>query len=203
MLSPKRQHLANLARHPLDALRFIVGFGARRFLARSRRPPGFFVYNPGNAYRFQYHGEHLPRRESRVTLDRQTDALGMRMLAINLRFTDADIDGVVRAHRHWDAHLRACGVGELCFLEADPEAEVAAGLAFHQVGRPGSAATAEQGVVDADLKVFGVSNVYVVSSSTFVTSGQANSTFMVVAFAVRLADQLADELSMRSLPRPV
>ena len=78
----------------------------------------------------------------------------------------------------------------------------AAGLAADSIrsARPGSAATAEQGVVDADLKVFGVSNVYVVSSSTFVTSGQANSTFMVVAFAVRLADQLADELSMAALP---
>jgi choline dehydrogenase-like flavoprotein len=30
----------------------------------------------------------------------------------------------------------------------------------------------------------------VASSSTFVTSGQANSTFMIVAFALRLADHL-------------
>jgi choline dehydrogenase-like flavoprotein len=44
--------------------------------------------------------------------------------------------------------------------------------------------------VDQNLAVHGAPNVYVASSSTFVTSGQANSTFMIVAFAVRLADHL-------------
>jgi choline dehydrogenase-like flavoprotein len=42
--------------------------------------------------------------------------------------------------------------------------------------------------------VHGAPNVYVASSSTFVTAGQANSTFMIVAFAVRLADHLARQL---------
>jgi choline dehydrogenase-like flavoprotein len=46
------------------------------------------------------------------------------------------------------------------------------------------------GVVDSDLRVHGIDNLYVASSSAFVTSGQANSTFMIVAFALRLADHL-------------
>jgi choline dehydrogenase-like flavoprotein len=50
-----------------------------------------------------------------------------------------------------------------------------------------------EGVVDRNLAVHGVGNVYVASSSTFVTSGQANSTFMIVAFALRLADHLRDK----------
>jgi choline dehydrogenase-like flavoprotein len=45
--------------------------------------------------------------------------------------------------------------------------------------------------VDQDLAVHGVPNLYVASSSVFVTSGQANSTFMVVVLALRLADRLA------------
>jgi choline dehydrogenase-like flavoprotein len=53
------------------------------------------------------------------------------------------------------------------------------------------ASSANDGVVDPDLTVHGVHNVHVASSSTFVTSGQANSTFMIVAFAVRLADHLS------------
>jgi choline dehydrogenase-like flavoprotein len=55
------------------------------------------------------------------------------------------------------------------------------------------AATPGDGVVDADLCVYGTENLYVASSSTFVTSGQANSTFMIVAFALRLADHLRRE----------
>lgn len=50
------------------------------------------------------------------------------------------------------------------------------------------------GVVDGNLAVHTVKNVYVASSSTFVTSGQANSTFMVVTFALRLADHLRREV---------
>lgn len=55
-------------------------------------------------------------------------------------------------------------------------------------------ASPADGVIDPDLAVHGVPNVHVASSSTFVTSGQANSTFMIVAFAARLADHLAGKL---------
>jgi choline dehydrogenase-like flavoprotein len=48
-----------------------------------------------------------------------------------------------------------------------------------------------QSVVDAELKVHGVENLYVASSSVFPTTGQANSTLLAVAFAVRLAARLA------------
>jgi choline dehydrogenase-like flavoprotein len=49
---------------------------------------------------------------------------------------------------------------------------------------------ANDGVVDVNCKIHGVDNLFVASSSIFVTSGQANSTFMIVAFALRLADYL-------------
>jgi choline dehydrogenase-like flavoprotein len=48
----------------------------------------------------------------------------------------------------------------------------------------------DEGVVDANLTVHGVDNLSVVSSSTFVTSGQANSTLLIVMLAVRLAEHL-------------
>jgi choline dehydrogenase-like flavoprotein len=47
---------------------------------------------------------------------------------------------------------------------------------------------ASSSVVDRDLKVHGIDNLFVASSSVFPTSGQANSTLLAVAFAVRLAD---------------
>jgi choline dehydrogenase-like flavoprotein len=46
------------------------------------------------------------------------------------------------------------------------------------------------GVVDEHGCVHGIANLHLASSSTFVTSGQANTTFMIVAFALRLADRL-------------
>ena len=68
------------------------------------------------------------------------------------------------------------------------------GGGFHQAGTTRMSASPADGVVDQNLAVHGMPNVYVASSSTFVTSGQANSTFMIVAFAVRLADHLARQL---------
>jgi choline dehydrogenase-like flavoprotein len=191
--SSRRAHVMNVVRNPVETAKFVSDFGVKRVVARGRKAPGFFVYSPTNRYPFQYHGEHLPSWDSKVTLSRSVDALGMRQLDVDIRFSDADFDGVVRAHEHWDAHLRKVGVGRLRFRQDDPRAEVRArsGGGFHQVGTTRMASSPVDGVVDPDLRVHGVHNVFVASSSTFVTSGQANSTFMVVALAVRLVDHLS------------
>ena len=127
-----------------------------------------------------------------MTLTEQRDAVGMPKLRIDLRFSQADVDGVVRAHECWDAHLRSHGVGHLEYVSHDVAADVwdRIGGGFHQSGTTRMSARAEDGVVDADLAVHGFDDLFVASSSTFVTSSQANSTFMIVVFALRLADHL-------------
>jgi choline dehydrogenase-like flavoprotein len=51
---------------------------------------------------------------------------------------------------------------------------------FHQSGTTRMSASAADRVVDKDMAVHSVQNVYVASSSTFVTSEQSNFTFMIV-----------------------
>ena len=193
---PLHRHLLNIARDPLSALRFAAGFGVRRFLVRGRRAPGFFSYSKTNTYPLQYHGEHLPHFDSRVTLSDERDSLNMPRLRVDIRFTDEDVDGVVRAHREWDAYLRRTGLGSLAYRRNDVAAAVRENLGggFHQVGTTRMSGDANDGVVDDELAIHGVPSVYVASSSAFVTSGQANSTFMIIAFAVRLADHLRRSL---------
>lgn len=189
---PVSQHVANILREPLATARLVAGLGQRRLLHRGGGPPGFFARRPDNCYPLQYHGEHLPNAESRVDLARERDALGMPRLDVDVRFSTADIDGVVRAHQYWDDHLRRVGVGRLEYLDADVEHSVRQqlGAGFHQVGTTRMSGRPEDGVVDRDLAVHGVPNVFVASSSSFPTSSQANCTFMIVSFAVRLADHL-------------
>jgi choline dehydrogenase-like flavoprotein len=50
------------------------------------------------------------------------------------------------------------------------------------------------GVVDAQLRVHGVENLYVAGSSVFPTGGSAGPTLTIVALALRLADRLREEL---------
>eukprot|EP00038_Savillea_parva_P008047 m.174322 g.174322 ORF g.174322 m.174322 type:complete len:892 (-) comp13817_c0_seq1:236-2911(-) len=61
---------------------------------------------------------------------------------------------------------------------------------LHPEGTTRMAARREDGVVDADLKVFDTTNLFVTGSSTFPTSGYENPTFSIVALATRLADHL-------------
>jgi GMC oxidoreductase len=195
-ITSRDSHLHNILRQPLSTSRFVVDFGTRRFLTRGRRIPGFFVYNRQNLYPLQYHGEQLPNPISTVGLSPEKDRLGRRKLTINLQFSHADVDGILRAHEHWDRYLRKLGVGRLEYLHHDlsQAVEERLGGGFHQMGTTRMSASPSCGVVDQSLAVHGVPNLYVASSSIFVTSGQANSTFMLVVFALRLADHLARQL---------
>ncbi len=188
---PVSEHLKNLLREPITTVRFMLGFGLKRFLPK-RRSPGFFVYNRDNVYPLQYHGEHRPNPDSRVTLADDHDELGVPKLNIDIRFSDHDVNGVVAAHRCWDEYLRQSGCGQIEYLHDNLAQAVRSrtGGGFHQVGTTRMASDPKDGVVDENLAVHGVENLFVLSSSTFVTSGQANSTLLIVMLAVRLADHL-------------
>jgi hypothetical protein len=189
-------HVWNMIRDLPATLAFIPSFGVRRFLLW-RKAPGFFVRSQANVYTLHYHAEQVPNRESRVWLTDERDALGLRRLGIDLRFTDQDVDGVLRSHEIWDAHLRSAGCGKLDYLPGDRPALVweQAADGFHQAGTTRMARKPADGVVDANLKVHGIDNLHVASSSAFVTSGQANTTFMIVAFTLRLTDHLQRTLA--------
>jgi len=60
----------------------------------------------------------------------------------------------------------------------------------HHAGTTRMASSPDQGVVDADCKVFGLANLYVAGNSVFPTAGSMNPTFTIVALTLRLADHL-------------
>ena len=194
-----RAHLRNLALDIGPATAFAAGFGYRRFLARGRKVPGFFVPSAANAYPLLYHGEHLPHWQSYVEPTSELDALGMPRLRTHLHFGEEDVRSVARAHELLDRSLRAQGLGKVEMLYDDVEAAVREQLfgGYHQAGTTRMSARAEDGVVDGNLAVHGFEDLFVASSSVFPTSSQANSTFTLIAFAVRLADRLAGELRDR------
>jgi choline dehydrogenase-like flavoprotein len=191
-----RAHLRNVVRDFVNAARFALEFGYKRFLKRGRKVPGFFVPSATNVYPLLYHGEHLPHRESHVSLAAERDALGMPRLRTHLWFSEEDVQSVLIAHRRLDAYLRQHGLGRIEYLYEDTAVAVREQLfgGYHQTGTTRMAADPKDGVVDEHLAVHGFDDLYVASGSTFVTSGQANTTFMIVAFALRLADHLHHEL---------
>ncbi|WP_133707847.1 GMC oxidoreductase [Rhizobium sp. BK313] len=58
-----------------------------------------------------------------------------------------------------------------------------------------SAAADEKRRADQNYRVYGLPNLYVAGGSVFPTSGHANPTLMILAFAIRLADHLNSDLA--------
>jgi choline dehydrogenase-like flavoprotein len=56
------------------------------------------------------------------------------------------------------------------------------------------AASPNDGVVDKDSRVFGVSNLYIAGASTFSSPAAVNPTLTLVALAIRLGDHLSKRL---------
>jgi len=195
-----RAHLTNVARDSPAVARFALEFAARRLAARGRKTPGLFsAYSGENFYPLQYNSEQIPNRQSRISLASDRDAVGMRRLKIDLRFSQADVDGILGCHEIWDDYLRKSGCGRLEYVSPDPSSVAWSmmGGGTHQLGTTRMTSKAEDGVVDEHLAVHGMTNIFVASSSVFLTSSQANPTFMLIVLALRLADHLTKELMSR------
>lgn len=191
------QHVRNLLLDGPRAAAQVAGVLWQKF-GMKRQKPFVFLHSKSGDYPLHYHGEHAPSAQSRVTLNNDTDACGMRGLSIDLRFGAEDGEAIARAHAALDRVLRASGLGVLNF-DAPREEQAAAVLAqardgFHQMGLTRMGVSASDGVVDSDCKVFGLGNLYVASSGIFRTGGQANPTLPAMAFGLRLADHLVTRL---------
>ena len=191
---PLAAHLRNAVLGAPRGAKDIYRILRDRFVKKPKKP-GFLVSNPGGKYALHYHAEQIPHADSRITLGREVDAFGMPRAVIDLRFTEQDVQSVIDSHRLLDQALQANGIGRLEYWYSEEQvrervyAQAADG--FHQVGTTRMGDDPAHSVVDADLKVHGLGNLFVASSSVFPTTGQANSTLLAVAFAVRLAERLA------------
>jgi choline dehydrogenase-like flavoprotein len=193
----RRVHLRNICRQPRRTVRDLTSV-ARSRLSGSRRRAEFLLPTATGTYALRYHAEQAPDPDSRICLNRRTGADGLPGVDIDFRYSEQDVDSVLRAHAVLDAQLRASGLGQLDYsCPADQRAAAVRAQArdgYHQIGTTRMSRDPALGVVDADCRVHGLDALYVAGSSVFPTSGEANPTFMAVTLAVRLAHHLADHL---------
>jgi choline dehydrogenase-like flavoprotein len=137
--------------------------------------------------------EQAPNPDSRVTLGQETDALGQRKVRIDWRLTSLD----------WHTYRTAAAVfglelAKACNGQFELQPWLANGLnespqiqgTAHHIGTTRMAEHPNQGVVDLNSRVHGMSNLYVAGSSVFPTGGWAFPTFTLVSMSLRLADHL-------------
>ena len=64
----------------------------------------------------------------------------------------------------------------------------------HHMGTTRMSTSSNKGVVDKNLKVHGINNLFIVGSSVFPTGGHANPTYTIVALSIRLSNLLKKRL---------
>jgi len=188
-------HLRNLVGDPLGTLGFVPRFLWQRFGSRTR-VPGFFLHNPARRYGLEFHAEHLPDPDSRITLDpARCDRTGLPHVRIDFRFAAADAAPILRAHAALVAWLRDRGLGRLIYRYGAevPERGILAESKHgnHQIGTARMGRTVADGVVDPQCRCFGLDNLHVASTAVLPSSSQANPTLAAVQLALRLVDTLA------------
>ncbi len=97
-----------------------------------------------------------------------------------------------RSHEIIAEEFEAAGEGRL-LIKIDQDEHTwpptLIGLAHH-MGTTRMHVDPKKGVVDANCKVHGLSNLYIAGSSVFPTAGVAPPTLTIVALALKLADHI-------------
>ncbi len=140
--------------------------------------------------------EQPARAENRVRLSDDLDPLGQPRAIIDWRVSGEERRSLstfalfLRDHLlkmgvppiHWPAELNA----------SDPEAPLD-GITdtYHPMGGTIMGTNPATSVVDPDLRLHGVDNLFVAGCGTFPAGGSSNPTFTLMALALRLAERLA------------
>ncbi|ETX13187.1 hypothetical protein OCH239_13025 [Roseivivax halodurans JCM 10272] len=138
--------------------------------------------------------EVTPNPESRVLPVDERDRFGQRRVGLDWRLTETELRTVKRATEILAHEIGRIGLGRVWteVLREDytwPD-HVARGK--HHCGTTRMSDDPKTGVVDANCRVHGVSNLYISSSSVFPTHGYANPTLTICALSIRMADHFRD-----------
>ncbi len=138
----------------------------------------------------------VPNADSRVTLSKERDELGMPRAELDWQLDRSDMRSVRRTFEILAGEVGMTGIGRLKILVESENAPWPDDLAggWHHMGTTRMSDDPTQGVVDSNLQIHGMSNLYVAGSSVFPTAGAGTPTMTLVALTLRLADHLERRL---------
>jgi choline dehydrogenase-like flavoprotein len=180
-------HLRNVVTGVRDLAGYAAGGVAARGGTAGTRPEVLIL---------RVQGEQAPNPDSRITLGERTDDFGLAVARIDWRIDAADRASIRTSQELLDAALRAAGIGHVEHMLGDEQPPMLFEGNYHHLGATRMHADPRRGVVDTDLQIHGVRNVYVAGSSVFPTYGCSNPTLTIVALALRLADHLGKRLAV-------
>lgn len=144
-----------------------------------------------------YHGL-LPAYESQITLSDQLDPVfGQRQSKAIWVLSNDEERNYNELTQLFEKAVTAKGGGPVYITDW---ANVADKMVYngHHLGTTRMSENEKDGVVDKNLKVHTMDNLYVAGSSVWTSAGVSNPTFSIVAFSIRLADHLAQQFKGNS-----
>jgi choline dehydrogenase-like flavoprotein len=189
-LIDRADHGAEILRDLRSVMRDLGGVAA--FVERK----GLFGREFTETIRLACTSEQMPNPESRIGLDRELDAFGLRKVTIDWRPSAGDKRGMAVGHRMFGAELGRAGFGRLRSTVTNDDINWPEQMYGdeHNIGTTRMHRDPRFGVVDENCRVHGVANLYVAGSSVFPTSGAFNPTLTIVAMALRLADHIKERV---------
>ncbi len=144
--------------------------------------------------------EQAPNPNSRVTLDTDTDELGMPRATLHWELTPLEKHSLREIYKVIGQQCGISGKGRVRLMEYlqdenDNTWPGFTGGGWHHMGTTRMNADPKQGVVDANCKVHGIDNLYMAGSSCYPTAGSPNPTLTLVALTLRLSDHLKKRIS--------
>jgi choline dehydrogenase-like flavoprotein len=135
--------------------------------------------------------EMAPNPDSRITLTNTTDKVfGQPQVRIDWQLGPLDQKTYERSTQLFAAAIKPEG-GTL-YAPDWSSIERALVVNGHHIGTTRMSADPALGVVDANLKVHAMDNLYVAGSSVFPTTGVSNPTFTIISLSIRLAEHLTE-----------
>lgn len=141
--------------------------------------------------------EQPPVPENRVELSSAVDRLGQRKAFISWSADQSFREDILRAISLLLEDLKRAAIVGFRPAEAIVKGQ-ASSLVLrdmaHTSGTTRMGAAPPHSVVDSNCQVHGIQGLHIAGASIFPTSGHANPTLMIVAFALRLAERLKGQL---------
>jgi choline dehydrogenase-like flavoprotein len=142
--------------------------------------------------------EQAPNPASRVVLTHEKDKLGLNKVALDWRLSEIDkktfkVCALMLAEELGRLELGRVHISRWLNTEEQNWPKNLQG-GNHHMGTTRMSNNPDEGVVDPNCRVHGITNLFVAGSSVFSTGGAVNPTLTSVALAIRLADNLKKQL---------
>jgi hypothetical protein len=127
---------------------------------------------------------------NQVILSNKTSSIGTPLVKIKYEFDDEDWKDVESFINFFSDELKRLKIGEIEYVK--PLNANFNSMHSHFIGGTRIGTSSSDSVVDKNLKVHGIDNLYISGPSTFPSFGYANPFYSIAALSLRLADHLVD-----------